>query len=115
MMFAAVYVLVVGTAMLGMWSYSLLKGQVPELRTEPLRILFHLAGECITAAALLAAGIGLLLDTCWAFEAYLISIGMLFYTVIVSPGYFAQKGQWAMVGFFALLLALGLVGLALIL
>ena len=33
---------------------------------------------------------------------------MLLYSVIVSPGYFAQEAQWALVGMFAALLALDL-------
>jgi len=33
---------------------------------------------------------------------------MLLYTLIVSPGYFAQKGQWAFVGMFAVILVLAL-------
>ncbi len=43
--------------------------------------------------------------------ASFVSLGMLFYTVIVSPGYFAQQGVWALVAMFAVLLVLGLVGL----
>jgi hypothetical protein len=33
---------------------------------------------------------------------------MLLYSVIVSPGFFAQQGQWIFVGMFAVLLALAL-------
>jgi hypothetical protein len=38
---------------------------------------------------------------------------MLLYTVIVSPGYFAEKGQSAFVGMFAVVLLLALVSIAL--
>ena len=41
-----------------------------------------------------------------------LAVGMLLYTVIVSPGYFAEKGEWAYVGMFAVVLALALVSLA---
>jgi hypothetical protein len=34
---------------------------------------------------------------------------MLAYSAIVSPGYFAQQGQWIFVLMFAILLALALV------
>jgi hypothetical protein len=34
---------------------------------------------------------------------------MLAYTAIVSPGYFAQQGQWPLVGMFAVILALDIV------
>jgi len=36
------------------------------------------------------------------------------YTVIVSPGYFAQQGQWPLVAMFAVLLILALVSLRLL-
>ena len=115
MTFAAVYALVVGLGMIGQWTVSIAKRQVPELETERARILFHLAGEFITALALLAAVSGLLLDASWGLEAYLVSLGMLFYTVIVSPGYFAQKRQWPMVGLFATLIVLGIASLVMVL
>jgi len=34
---------------------------------------------------------------------------MLVYSVIVSPGYFAQQGQWGLVAMFAILLALAVI------
>ncbi len=40
---------------------------------------------------------------------FLVSIGMLFYTAIVSPGYFAQKGQWIWVLIFGALFALAII------
>ena len=115
MTFAAVYALVVGIGMIGQWTVSIARRRVPELETERARILFHLAGEFITALALLASGSGLLLDATWALECYLVSLGMLFYTMIVSPGYFAQKRQWPMVGLFAVLTILGIASLVLVL
>ena len=42
------------------------------------------------------------------------ALGMLLYTVIVSPGYFAQLGQWAMVAVFALLLVLAFLSIRLL-
>jgi hypothetical protein len=34
---------------------------------------------------------------------------MLIFTVVVSPGYFAQRGEWLLVGTFGLLLVLAVV------
>jgi hypothetical protein len=87
---------------------------VPELKTEPLRIRFHLAAEFATAIALLVGGIALLTGQTWGRWFYLLATGMLLYTVIVSPGYFAEKGQWAFVGMFAIVLLLALVSIALV-
>ncbi len=114
MVFAAVYAIVVGAGMIGQWLFFLASGQVPELVTEPLRIRFHLAAEFATALALLTGGIALLTHQAWSQWFYPLAIGMLLYTVIVSPGYFAQKGQWPFVGMFAVLLILALVSIALV-
>ena len=115
MTFAALYVIVIGIMMIGQWGFFIATKQVPELETEPVRISFHLAAEFTTAVALIAGGVGLLTNGDWGLTVYLISIGMLFYTVIVSPGYFAQKGEWPMVGVFAVMLILALISLTLVL
>ena len=114
MIFAAIYAIVVGVGMIGQWLVFLATGQVPELKTEPLRIRFHLAAEFATALALVAGGLALLTGQPWGRWFYLLAMGMLLYTVIVSPGYFAQKGQWAFVGMFAVVLLLALVSIALV-
>jgi hypothetical protein len=114
MIFASIFALVTGAAMIGQWALFLATGQVPELETEPLRIRFHLAGEFVTALALLAGGIALLTGQAWAGWLYPLAIGMLLYTVMVSPGYFAEKRQWAFVGMFAVILLLALVSLVLV-
>ncbi len=114
MTFVACYVIVVGLSMIGQWTFFVTKKQVPELATEPLRISFHWAGEFVTAASLLASGSALLANAEWALEVSLVSLGMLLYTVIVSPGYFAQKRQWPLVSVFAVLLVLTLVSSGLV-
>ncbi|WP_423224979.1 hypothetical protein [Candidatus Amarolinea aalborgensis] len=44
----------------GQWGFFLAMGAVPELRTEPIRVAFHLAAEFATAFSLLTGGIALL-------------------------------------------------------
>ncbi len=114
MVFSAIYALIVGVLMIGQWIFFLATGQVPELKTEPLRIRFHLAAEFATAVALIVGGLALALGSSWGVSAYLIAAGMLLYTVIVSPGYFAHKGQWPFVGMFAIVLILTLLSIALV-
>ncbi len=113
--FASIYAIVVGLAMLGLWLMLYLKKQIPELQTEPYRIGFHLAGEALTALLLVIGGVSLLLGIPWGVWIYLIALGMLFYTAIVSPGYYAQKGEWTMVIMFAVILLLGLVSAVVVL
>ena len=111
MVFPALFAIIVGLGMIGLWSMLLLTKQVPELETEPLRIRFHIAAEFITAIALLFGGVGLLSGQSWGQWIYLLATGMLLYTVIVSPGYYAEKGEWPFVGMFAAILILAFVSL----
>jgi hypothetical protein len=85
------------------------------VQTEPIRLAFHLAAEAGAALALLISGAALLGGKPWGRTCSLVALGMLMYTVIVSPGYFAQQGQWPLVGMFAVLLVLDLYCLVLIL
>jgi len=105
----SVYSLLVGIMMAVMWSVFALTDQIPELETSPKEIAFHLAAEFLTAFALIAGGLGLVLRRSWGFYLNLVALGMLAYTVIVSPGYYAQTGDYAFVGMFAVLMALTLV------
>jgi len=111
MTFAAIFAISVGLGMIGQWTASYFSKQIPELKTEPIRIAFHLTAEMVTALCLIISGIALLIGLPWGITLYLIASGMLFYTAIVSPGYFAQKGQWGWLGMFSALIILGLVGI----
>jgi len=111
MIYPGIFSIVVGVLMISQWTILLASKNVPELKTEPVRILFHIAGEYVTAGLLIFGGIGLLAGAKWGTPIYLFATGMLLYTVIVSPGYYAQKRVWAFVAMFALILILALVGL----
>ncbi len=80
----------------------------PEIRTEPIRLSVHLAGELATALALIVSGWAVLRSIAWGHSTLLVAIGMLTYTVVVSPGYFAEQGQWIFLGLFGLLLVLAI-------
>lgn len=112
--FPAIFAIVVGIGMIGQWLFLYRTGQIPELETEPIRIKFHMAAEFMTALVLIAGGVGLLTNQRWGMDLYLIAIGMLLYTVIVSPGYFAQKKEWPAVGMFAVILILAIMSIALV-
>ncbi len=104
MRFTAIFALIVGLGMIGQWTMSFITKQIPELETEPIRIWFHIIGEMVTALALILSGIGLITSRPWAPILYLVASGMLIYTAIVSPGYFAQQGKWIWVGIFSILI-----------
>jgi len=111
MTFSALFAIIVGVGMIGQWSVSYASKQIPELDTEPIRIWFHITGEMVTAIMLIISGIGLLAATTWSPTLFFVSLGMLFYTAIVSPGYFAQRGQWIWVLIFCTVIALGVISL----
>ena len=104
MKFPAWYGIVVGSLMIIQWILSILSGGVPEFQTEPWRIAFHLAAEFFTAIMLILGGIAVLRSMAWGRTVLLIGLGMVIYSEIVSPGYFAQLDQWPMVGIFIVLL-----------
>ncbi len=98
----AIYAIIIGIAILGMWITFLVTDQVPEIKTTPVKITYHLIAEFLTALLLLIGGFGLYANRGWGFHIYLISMGMLLYTVIVSAGYYANLGDMAMVGMFTI-------------
>jgi len=111
MIYSAVFSLIVGLGMIIQWVMSFVQDQIPELKTEPIRIWFHISGEMITALALIASALGLFLNRSWAEPLNLISTGMLLYTAIVSPGYFAQRDQWRWTIMFGLLIVMALISI----
>lgn len=108
------YGVVVGAAMILQWGFFILSGGVPELESEPVRIGFHLAAELMTAAILIISGVGLLRGRMWARPVFLVGVGMLIYTALVSPGYFAQRGEWAFLVMFAVILVTAVVAAAIV-
>jgi hypothetical protein len=106
MNYSALYAVIVGLLIFGQWTFFLITRQVPELKTERVRVLFHIADEFLTAVVLVASGVGLLAQQSWAATIYPVALGMLLYTIIVSSGYFAQKRVWPIVITFAALLVL---------
>ena len=109
MKFTAWYGIIIGVGMIAQWSFAIVSGGVPEFQTAPWAIAFHLAAELATALVLILGGIALLLSAAWGRPALLVGLGMVIYSVIASPGYFAQLGQWPMVVMFAVVLIGALV------
>jgi hypothetical protein len=104
MKFPAWYGIIVGILMIAQWMVSIISGGVPEFQTEPWRIGFHLAAEFSTAIMLIVGGIAVLRADAWGRTVLLIGLGMVIYSEIVSPSYFAQLGGWPMAGMFLVLL-----------
>jgi hypothetical protein len=84
-------------------------GQVPELATEPYRVLAHIMAEIATALVLLVSSYGLFRERKWATKMAGFAQGALFYTLIASPGYYLQLGITPIVVMFLLLEAVNLI------
>jgi hypothetical protein len=110
MKFSAWYGILVGSLMIAQWTFSIVSGGVPEFQTTPWAIGFHLAAEMCTAGMLIMGGIGTLKAIHGAKQILLVGLGMVIYSEIVSPGYYAQLGQGAFVGMFAILFFGAVVG-----
>lgn len=89
----AVYSIVIGISVLGMWSMIIMTGGITE---GPVEISFHLASEFLMAILLLISGIGLLSGKMYGRKLFLISNGMLIYSVLNAAGYYGQSGDIAM-------------------
>ena len=105
------YSVLIGLAMIGMWTVLLATNQVPELQAERRRATLHLAAEFLTAILLIISGAGLLLGSEWTRTLSPVSLGMLLYTVIVSAGYYANKDVLSMVTMFIVLTILTVVAI----
>ena len=103
---SSIFAIAVGIAMVGIWLMLFFTGQVPELVTDPLIIAFHLIAELVAAFFLIAGGVMLFWRHPLGEKVYLVSLGMLLYTVINSSGYYAQRGDWSFVTMFAILFVL---------
>lgn len=99
---AALYSITIGITMMGMWFSLIMTNQVQEMKTESIRITYHLIGEFLTAIFLVIGGFGLFTNRGWGLHVFLISMGMLLYTVIVSAGYYWQKEDTIMFGMFTI-------------
>ena len=100
----AIYAILIGVSIIGMWTLLYITGSIPEFDTEPIRIGMHLVAEIATGIILILGAYGLLNNKKWGYNIYLISMGMLIYTLIVSPGYYAEKVNYFFVSMFAIML-----------
>jgi hypothetical protein len=91
----ALFQMLIGFGMIFIWVLLFLTDQIPELETEPFRIVMHITAEVITGLLLLGSGIWLLIRKHPHKVFFYLSFGCLIYTLIVSPGYYAQKGEWS--------------------
>ena len=106
----AIYALIVGLAMIGVWIVLLVTGQdlrlQNELRTIPFEIGMAITSDMLTAIMLMVAGFGLIKNHNWAIKVFLLSMGFLFYSVVNAVGLYGQRGDLAFIIMFGAILML---------
>jgi len=94
---SAIYSIIIGISVLGMWCLILLTEGAPE---GPFEITFHLISEFLMASLLIAGGyMSLRLKTNGG-KVFMVAHGMLIYSVINAAGYYGQKGNIGMTSMF---------------
>ena len=110
---AAIYSIIVGFAMIGIWVMLLATGQDPELQTElqtiPIAIRMAITADFLTAAVLLIGGFGLIANRDWAVKVFLLSMGFLLYSVVNAAGLYGQRGDLAFISMFSVIFVLAVV------
>ncbi len=101
---AGVYSILLGVSIMGLWSMLLSTGNVPELKTALISIAFHMAAETIMGILLLMSGVALIKDSKNGVSLFVLSNGLVIYSVVNSAGYYGEKGQWIMVAMFMAIL-----------
>lgn len=110
----AIYALVVGILMVCMWVFFIVSGNVHEFESKPWEIICHLIAEFATAILLIAAAVVEFKKIRLGKPLLLAGFGMLLYTVIVSPGYYAQRGEIPFVLMFFVLAILTIISICFI-
>ena len=101
---SGIYAIVIGIAIIALWTMLLRTKQVPELETEPVAIKFHITAEMVMGILSLASGIFLLVGFSWAPYFFILAMGLIIYAVINSSGYYGQRKQWLFVIMFGVIL-----------
>ena len=104
-----IYQILIGSGMIGIWIFLYISSQIPELETEPIRIIMHIIAEVITGILLLISGFYVLIRGHKQEVLYNISLGALIYTLIASTGYYAQKAAWSIVVVFITMLIISII------
>jgi hypothetical protein len=96
-----------------MWAFLLRTGQVPELESTPIEMVFSILADCTTGLMLLIGGYGLYAGKDWGPRAFLVSQGALFYSLMIAISYYGQRGESIYLGMFGVIFALMVAFLAL--
>ncbi len=106
---AAIFAMIIGFTMIIMWAVFYITGAIPEIQFKPGEIYLHMTAEMITALLLITGGYGLIKQKVWGRQVYLLSLGMLVYSVISSSGYYVQRGNHSFTIMFGVILLMSIL------
>lgn len=89
----AIYCLSIGILMAIWWTISLRNGALVRADRSRTEMTLRVAAELTTASLLIVSGAALLADGDDAVPSAALALGMLLYTVVVSPGYFITRRE----------------------
>lgn len=95
--------------MIGLWIMLIATSSVEEFDTRPVEIILHITAELLTGILLIISAVMMWRGRAIRYSLFFLSMGMLFYTSIVSPGYYADKGDWPIVIGFGVMLTFGVI------
>ncbi len=107
----ALYAILVGLFMMGFWGFLIATKQA-ELNQRPWDMRLHIGAELATAILLIVSGSSAFFASLGTVGLAPVALGMLLYTAINSPGFYAGKRNWPMVGMFAALTTLTLAAIS---
>jgi hypothetical protein len=96
----SIFAVIVGSSIIIMWSFLIITGQVPEYEYKPIETLFSITADNITAILVIIGGIGVYKKKSWGNKLYLVSMGALFYSLMIAIGYYSQLKQYIMLALF---------------
>ncbi|MDP4221855.1 MAG: hypothetical protein Q8868_00970 [Bacteroidota bacterium] len=100
------YSIFIGISVLAMWTLIILKGNVPEGKTE---LSFHLFSEFLMALVCIISGAFVIRKSSMGKHINMFGLGMVVYSVLNAAGYYGEKGSLAMMSIFIVLFILTLI------
>jgi hypothetical protein len=106
---AGLFYILNGLSMLLVWPILISTGGVPELKTQFIYVVFHLAAEFTTAVLGVITGLGLLLKTQWSKPLYFLSTGFFLIAGYLACTYYLFTPGTRSMGMASMLFGINLI------
>lgn len=106
---AGLFYVLNGLSMLIVWPVLITTGGVPELKTQFIYVIFHLAAEFTTAILGITTGVGLLLKKEWSKPLYFLSSGFFLVAGYLACAYYLFTPGTRSMGMASMLFGINLI------